>query len=42
MKNKTIKKQHDKGEVFVKIMAGILALLMMTGTIFTLIYALMG
>lgn len=42
MKKKTIKKQYDKGQVFVKIMAGILALLMMGGTTITLIYALMG
>lgn len=42
MKKKTFKKHYDKGQVFVKIMAGILALLMMAGTAITLIYALMG
>ncbi len=41
MKKKIIKKQ-EKGQVFVKIMAGILALLMLAGTGVTLIYALMG
>lgn len=35
------KNSYDKGQVFVKIMAGILAILMMTGTIMTLVYALM-
>lgn len=36
-------KQHrnmDKGQVFVKIMAGILAILMVAGTAISLIYAL--
>ena len=36
------KKQHDKGEIFVKIMAGILAVLMIAGTGVTLVYALIG
>ncbi len=36
------KKRYDRGQVFVKIMAGILALLMLAGTIITLVYALMG
>lgn len=40
-KVKTSKKQYDKGQVFVKIMAGILAILMVAGTGITLIYALM-
>lgn len=40
-KMKTQKKQYDKGQVFVKIMAGILAVLMVAGTGITLIYALM-
>lgn len=39
---KTIKRQYDKGQVFVKIMAGILTVLMLAGTGVTLIYALMG
>lgn len=41
MKKKEHKAKYDKGQVFVKIMAGILAILMMTGTIVTLVYALM-
>lgn len=40
-KAKTSKRQHDKGQVFVKIMAGVLALLMVAGTAVTFIYALM-
>ncbi len=39
-KVKTVK--HDKGQVFVKIMAGILALLMVAGTGATLVFALMA
>lgn len=39
-KMKITKKQYDKGQVFVKIMAGILAILMVAGTGITLIYAL--
>ena len=35
------KKQHSKGEIFVKIMAGIIAVLMVAGTGVTLVYALM-
>ncbi len=35
------KKQLDKGQIFVKIMAGVLALLMVAGTGITLVYALM-
>ena len=34
------KHRYDKGEIFVKIMAGILALLMVVATGATLIYAL--
>lgn len=41
-KNKTAKRQYDKGQVFVKIMAGVLALLMVAGTGITLVYALIG
>lgn len=41
MKKKEHKSNLDKGQVFVKIMAGILAILMMTGTVVTLVYALM-
>lgn len=40
MKNKTSKRQYEKGQIFVKIMAGLLAILMMAGTIVTLVYAL--
>lgn len=35
-------KNYDKGQIFVKIMAGFLAMLMMIATAGTLIYALMG
>ena len=43
MRNKQEKKkQLDKGQIFVKIMAGILVLLMVGGTGITLVYALMG
>lgn len=39
--NQTEKKQkYDKGQIFVKVMAGFLALLMVIGTLGTLIYAL--
>ena len=41
MKDKSQSKQHYKGEIFVKIMAGILAILMVAGTCITLVYALM-
>ena len=46
MKNKTQNKEVSKrpsykGEIFIKLMAGFLALLMVAGTAFTLIYALM-
>lgn len=41
-KVKTTKRAYDKGQVFVKIMAGILALLMVAGTGITLVYALMA
>lgn len=42
MKNKEQNKSnYDKGQVFVKIMAGVLALLMLAGTGITLVYALM-
>lgn len=41
MKKKEHKSNYDKGQVFVKIMAGILAALMMMGTVVTLVYALM-
>ncbi len=33
------KRQYDKGQLFVKIMAGLLAILMVAGTFITLIYA---
>ena len=45
MKNKEIKEKatkYDKGQVFVKIMAGILALLMVAGTGASLVFALMA
>ncbi len=32
--------KHDKGQIFVKVTAGILAILMVAGTAVTLIYAL--
>ncbi len=34
-------KKYDKGEIFVKVMAGVLALLMVLATASTLIYSLM-
>ncbi len=41
MKKRVEKKQkYDKGQIFVKVMAGFLALLMLVGTISTLIFAL--
>ena len=41
-KENKIEKKHkyDKGQIFVKVMAGFLALLMVVGTVATLIYAL--
>ncbi len=38
--NKIKKRQFDKGQIFIKIMAGILALLMILATSATLIYSL--
>ncbi len=41
MKKKVEKKQkYDKGQIFVKVMAGFLVLLMLVGTVSTLIFAL--
>ncbi len=40
-KEATKKGQNYKGEIFVKIMAGFLAILMVSGTVITLVYALM-
>ena len=37
----THKVHHDKGQIFVKVMAGILALLMVVGTCASLVFALM-
>lgn len=44
MKKEKIDKKHkyDKGQIFVKVMAGILALLMVVATAGTLIFALMA
>lgn len=42
MKNKEKKPNYEKGKLFVKIMAGVLALLMVAGTGITLVYALMA
>ena len=36
------KAKYDKGQIFVKVMAGILAILMLTATCGTFIYALIG
>lgn len=41
-KEKVNHRHFDKGEIFVKIMAGFLALLMVLATGATLIFALMG
>ena len=42
-KNKQEKKtnRYDKGQIFVKVTAGVLAILMVAGTAITLVYALM-
>ena len=43
MKNKNVnieKRKYDKVQIFVKIMAGILAILMVGGTAISLVYAL--
>ena len=34
------KHKYDKGQIFIKVMAGILAILMLSATIGTLLYAL--
>lgn len=41
-KHEKLEKKHryDKGQIFVKVMAGFLALLMLVGTVGTLIFAL--
>lgn len=42
-KGKKVEKKnrgYDKGRIFVKVMAGILAILMLAGTVVTLVYAL--
>ena len=46
MKKEKIKQEkktnrHDKGQIFVKVTAGVLAILMVVGTAITLVYALM-
>lgn len=46
MKKEKIKQEkktnrHDKGQIFVKVTAGVLAILMVAGTAITLVYALM-
>ena len=41
-KKKEQKKQYDKGQIFVKVMAGVLTVLMLGGTVISLIYALIG
>ena len=41
-KENTKKHQNYKGEVFVKIMAGFLAILMVAGTAVTLVFVLIG
>ncbi len=40
-KNKEQRK-YDKGQIFIKIMAGILAILMVSATAISLIYSLLG
>ena len=39
---KVNKKNRERGEIFIKIMAGVLALLMLVGTSASFIYALMN
>ena len=41
-KNKENNTNYDQGQIFVKIMAGVLAVLMVAGTGITLVYALMA
>ena len=41
-KVKEEKRHYDKGQIFVKVMAGILEILMLTATCGTFIYALIG
>ena len=38
--NNNTKKHYEKGQIFVKVVAGVLAMLMVVGTVFTLVYAL--
>lgn len=40
--SKTLKKEYDRRQVFVKITAGVLVFLMMAGTGVTLVYSLMA
>ena len=42
IKEEKLEKKHryDKGQIFVKVMAGFLALLMVIGTVFTIVAAL--
>lgn len=42
MKKKTEQQKYDRGQVFVKITAFALAILMVAGTVATLVFALMG
>lgn len=42
MKKKTEQQKYDRGQIFVKITAFILAILMVVGTLGTLIFALIG
>lgn len=40
--DKHIKSQYNKSQIFVKIMASVLVVLMLAGTAVTIVYALMG
>lgn len=41
IEKKETKNKYDKGQIFVKVTAGVLAILMVGGTVITLVYALM-
>ena len=41
IKQEKITNRHDKAQIFVKVTAGVLAILMVAGTAITLVYALM-
>lgn len=40
MKKNKKQNKYDKGQIFVKVMAGVLTVLMLTGTVATIVFAL--